>query len=241
MNGLIIKNLTVSVNEKVILDNINFKIKGTEVHAIMGPNGSGKSTLCYAIMGNPKYKIEKGKIIFNGKDITNSKPEERAKAGLFLSFQNPVGIQGISMMDFMWITYNQTKKKKISLKEFTNKFDDNLKKVNMKKEFGTRYINDGFSGGEKKLSEILQMNLLNPKIAILDEADSGLDIDSLKLISNNINNQKKSTGIILITHYQKILQYVKPDFIHIMKNGRIVKSGGYEVIKEIEKKGYKLF
>lgn len=238
MSFLEIKNLNVNVDGKEILKGLNLNLEKGKVYALMGPNGSGKSTLSQVLVGNPKYEAS-GEISFEGESILNLKANERAKKGLFLSFQYPVEVSGVTISNFLKTALNSLRGKKISPIEFWNILEKHSKKLNIDKSFLTRFLNEGFSGGEKKKAEILQMLILNPKLAILDETDSGLDIDSLKTVSQGINNfMDKDKTILIITHYQKILDYVKPDKILIMKNGSIVKEGGKELIEELEKGGY---
>ena len=234
-----IKNLHVSIENKKILKGINLEIKQGEINAIMGPNGSGKSTLSNVIMGNLKYKITKGEILFNGENIKELSTDKRARLGLFLSFQYPAEIPGVTVSSFLRTSYNNTHKEKISVKDFISLLKEKSELLKIKKEFLSRYLNEGFSGGEKKKSEILQLAILEPKIAILDETDSGLDIDALKIVSQGIKNLKKpETGFLLITHYQRILKYITPDKVHVMMDGKIVKSGGSELAQQLEEKGY---
>ena len=253
MSELEIKDLHVSVEGKTIIKGLNLKIKEGEIHVIMGPNGSGKTSLAYSILGHPKYNIEKGEIIFDGKNILNMKPDERARLGLFLGFQYPMEIQGVSVFNFLRQVFNSTKnnghidsldKKKdlISVMEFRNLLNEKLNSLKMDPSFSKRYLNDGFSGGEKKRTEILQMAVLEPKIAILDETDSGLDVSSIKIVFEGISEIQKSSkmGVLLITHYGRILEYIKPDFVHIMKDGIIVKSGDINLAKEIDMSGYEI-
>ena len=233
-----IRNLNVNVDGKEILKELNLNLEKGKVYALMGPNGSGKSTLSQVLIGNPKYKFS-GEISFEGEDISDLKPHERAKKGLFLSFQYPVEVPGVTISSFLKTALNSLRGKKISPIEFWNILEKHSKKLKIDKSFLSRFLNEGFSGGEKKKAEILQMLILNPKLAILDETDSGLDIDSLKIVSQGINNfMDKDKTILIITHYQKILDYIKPDKIFIMKNGSIVKEGGKELIEELEKNGY---
>lgn len=228
-----IKNLEVYIEKKKIIDNLNFNMKKGEVHVIMGPNGSGKTSLALAIMGSPKYKVS-GSIIFNRKNLIKLNPTERAKLGIFLCFQQPFEIQGLNFSHFL---YNISPKKNVL--EFNQELDKALKLINKDKAFVERDLNIGFSGGEKKKAEILQMLMLKPKLAIMDEIDSGLDIDALKLISSVINKlHKKGMSVILITHNPRILRYVTPKKIHIMKSGKIIKSGGKELLTQIERSGY---
>lgn len=234
-----IKNLHVKVDGKRILKGLNLKMKQGEIVVIMGPNGSGKSTLSYTIMGHPKYIIEKGSILLNGKDIAKLKTDERARKGLFLSFQHPSEISGVSVTNFLRTAVNSQRKKPLPITEFKKLLDENVKKLNINQEMLRRYLNEGFSGGEKKKTEMLQMSMLKPDFAILDETDSGLDIDALKVVANSINDlAKQGKGILLITHYQRLLDYVKPDKIHILMNGKIVLSGGKELAVHLEEKGY---
>ena len=238
MAFLEIKDLNVNVEGKEIIKELNLKLEKGKVYALMGPNGSGKSTLSQVLVGNPKYKFS-GEIFFEGENIKDLTPNERAKKGLFLSFQYPVEISGVTISNFLKTALNSLKGKKISPIEFWKILDKHSKKLNIDKTFLSRFLNEGFSGGEKKKAEILQMLVLNPKLAILDETDSGLDIDSLKIVSQGINNFiDKEKTILIITHYRKILDYIKPDKIFIMKNGKIITEGGRELIEELEKKGY---
>lgn len=238
-----IKNLRASINESEILKNLNLVVNKGEIHAIMGPNGSGKSTLSKVVAGHPAYSISSGDIIYEGKSILNLEPEERSHLGIFLAFQYPIEIPGVSNEDFLYLSYNSKlkalNKDEISPIEFFSIISEKLKIVDMSSTFLSRNVNEGFSGGEKKRNEIVQMLLLDSKLSILDETDSGLDIDALKIISNGIRifmNEEKA--IILITHYQRLLDYVKPNFIHVMKDGKIIKTGSAELAKELEKKGY---
>ena len=239
-----IENLHVEIDGKEILHGVDLKIKIGEVHALMGRNGSGKSTLSNTLMGHPAYKISKGQIIFNGSIINNLKPNERAKLGLFLGFQYPLSIPGVTVANFLRQANKALKgesKDKTSPRDFRKLLYEIMDELEIDHSFATRYINDGFSGGEKKRMEILQMALLEPKLAILDEPDSGLDIDSLKLVAESLNkykNKKPETGILLITHYQRILDHVKPDKVHVFVDGKIVESGGPELALKLEEKGY---
>lgn len=239
MNLLEIQDLRVSVEGKEILKGINLKVKKGEVHAIMGPNGGGKSTLSYTLMGHPRYKVDSGGIKLEGKEMIHLKPEERAKAGVFLAFQYPMEIPGVSVGSFLRTAYTSLKGADISIPDFLKILREKMKDLSIKEEFLTRYLNEGFSGGEKKRMEILQLSVFQPKLAVLDETDSGLDIDSLRVVSEGI---KKSTtpemGVILITHYQRILKYLKPDFVHVLLGGKIIRSGGAELAVELEEKGY---
>jgi Fe-S cluster assembly ATP-binding protein len=238
-----IKNLKASVNDNEILRNLNLAIYKGEIHAIMGPNGSGKSTFSKVLAGHPAYKVLDGEILFKGLNILDLEPEERAHLGIFLAFQYPIEIPGVSNEDFLRLAYNSKQKfqnkPEVDPIEFLSIINTKLQLVDMSPLFLSRNVNEGFSGGEKKRNEILQMILLDSEVSILDETDSGLDIDALKIISKGINtfmNQEKA--IILITHYQRLLDYVKPNFVHVMQNGKIIKTGPAELAKELENKGY---
>lgn len=237
--ALEIKNLHVSINNIQILNGVNLNVEPGTVHALMGPNGSGKSTLAHTLMGHPKYTITQGEIFLDGKDITNAKPDERAKQGLFLSFQYPAEISGVKISNFLRTAYNATHDKKLSVVEFHSLLKEKMASLGMSPDMIKRSLNEGFSGGEKKRSETLQLMILQPKYAILDETDSGLDVDALKQVAEGINKARtKEMGILVITHYNRILDYLKPDKVHIMKNGQIVKSNGPELAKTIEIEGY---
>lgn len=238
-----IKNLKVSINDNEILKNLNLTVKKGEIHAIMGPNGSGKSTFSKVLAGHPAYSVLSGEIKFKGASILNLEPEERSHLGIFLAFQYPIEIPGVSNEDFLRLAYNSKQKfqnkPEVDPIEFLSIINTKLQLVDMSPLFLSRNVNEGFSGGEKKRNEILQMILLDSEVSILDETDSGLDIDALKIISKGINtfmNQEKA--IILITHYQRLLDYVKPHFVHVMQNGKIIKTGPAELAKELENKGY---
>ncbi len=243
-----IKNLYVSVEsenvEEEILKNINLKFEEGKTYVLMGPNGSGKSTLANVIMGHPNYKITSGKILFNGEDITKLNPNERSKKGVFLSFQNPREFKGISVFNFLKNIYNESQEKKLSSFEFKNFLEVKLKELDLKEEFLFKSLNDGFSGGEKKKMEILQMILLKPKLSILDEIDSGLDIDSLKLVSKTVNEFRErkikdiKKSLLLITHYNRLLKYISPDKVFIIVNGEVVLEGKREIVDHLEEKGY---
>ncbi len=248
MPTLEIKDLYVSVDGKEILKGVNLTINKGETHALMGPNGSGKSTLAYTIMGHPKYKVESGDILFDGKSILDLKPDERAKLGLFLAFQYPVEVPGVTLFNFLWkaIQANNIDSKSLrasalpkSIIDYKKEVLEKIKKLNMNEIFLYRPIGVGFSGGEKKRMEILQMTMLKPTIAFLDEPDSGLDIDSLKIVADVVNSVRNpELGIVMITHYQRILNYIRPDFVHIMLDGRIAKSGGPDIVEKLEQEGY---
>lgn len=237
-----LENLNFSIANKKILDNFNLEIKDGEIHAIMGPNGIGKSTLTKIIMSHPDYKLKDGKIYFNKEIINDKEVDEISKMGIFVSFQNPIEIDGVTNNDFLKMALENKINKKVNLYEFISIMEKNRKELDIPKEFINRYVNEKASGGEKKKSEILQMKILEPKLIILDEVDSGLDIDSLKLVTENINEylkNHKDTSVLIITHYPRILEYIKPDYVHIFNNGKIVKSSDYSLAWEIEKKGYK--
>ena len=238
-----IKNLKASIHTNEILKSLNLKIYKGEVHAIMGPNGSGKSTFSKILAGHPAYEVLSGEILFNGKNILDLEPDERSHLGIFLAFQYPIEIPGVSNEDFLRLAYNSKQKFKnqteVDPLEFLTIINEKLKLVDMSPIFLSRNVNEGFSGGEKKRNEILQMILLDSELSILDETDSGLDIDALKIISKGINTfMGKDKAIILITHYQRLLDYVKPDYVHVMQNGKIIKTGSSELAKELELKGY---
>ena len=238
-----IKNLKANINKNEILKNLTLTINKGEVHAIMGPNGSGKSTFSKVLAGHPAYTVLNGEILFNGNSILDLDPEERAHLGIFLAFQYPIEIPGVSNEDFLRLAYNAKQiaenKPEVDPLEFLAIINQKLTLVDMSPVFLSRNVNEGFSGGEKKRNEILQMILLNSQLSILDETDSGLDIDALKIISNGINTfMNEDKAIILITHYQRLLDYVKPDFVHVMQNGKIIKTGTAELAKELEVKGY---
>jgi Fe-S cluster assembly ATP-binding protein len=248
MENIILKveNLNVSINETFILKNLNLELKENEVHIIMGPNGSGKSTLSKVLAGHPYYNVNKGNIEFLGKNLLEMAPETRAHEGLFLAFQYPVEISGVTNYDFLRIAYNEKQKHfgekeldPLLFMELTNKY---IEKLKIKEEFLNRNLNEGFSGGEKKRNEILQMLILEPKLIILDEIDSGLDIDALKLICETIkNNKPKNSTLLVITHYPKVLTYLKPTHVHILINGAIIKSGQSELVSYLENEGYEKF
>jgi len=247
MNILEIIDLHAKTDDTQILNGINLTIKQGEIHAIMGTNGSGKSTLCKVIMGHPKYKITKGLVKFNGENINKLSTDKRANLGIFLGFQNPIEIPGVTLGNFLRLSKNSqlksNKQETIPPRQFITKLKDSAKDLKMDSQFINRSINEGFSGGEKKRAEILQMSLLEPKIALLDEIDSGLDIDALKNVAEGINKtqKKNNTGLLIITHYQRILNYIKPDFIHIMNKGKIIKSGEKELAHKLEAEGYEQF
>ncbi|WP_047979626.1 Fe-S cluster assembly ATPase SufC [Ornithinibacillus contaminans] len=236
-----IKNLHVSIEGKEILKGVNLTIKGGEFHAVMGPNGTGKSTLASAIMGHPKYEVTEGSILLNGEDVLEMEVDERARAGLFLAMQYPSEISGVTTSDFLRSAINARREEgdEIPLMKFIKGLDADLDFLEIDKSMATRYLNEGFSGGEKKRNEILQLMQIQPDIAILDEIDSGLDIDALKVVSKGINKMRgENFGCLIITHYQRLLNYITPDHVHVMMQGRVVKSGGPELAHRLEAEGY---
>ncbi len=240
---LSIKNLHASVEDKEILKGINLKVKAGEVHAIMGPNGAGKSTLSSIIAGNENYEVSEGSIELEGEDISELAPEERAHKGVFLSFQYPVEIPGVSVTNFIKTAINETRKAKgqedMPANEMLKLIREKSELLEIDRKFLSRSLNEGFSGGEKKRNEIFQMAMLEPKLAILDETDSGLDIDALRIVANGVNKLKsKDNAVVVITHYQRLLDYIVPDFVHVLMDGKIVKSGGKELALELEERGY---
>lgn len=236
---LSIENLHVEVEEKEILKGVNLVINAGETHALMGRNGSGKSTLSYTLMGHPKYKVTGGCMKYKGQDITEMPTDERARLGLTLAFQYPVAIPGVSVSNFLRASVKAVRNKEIPVKEFRKELKEVMDRLGVPKQFLSRYVNDGFSGGEKKRLEIMQLALLKPQMAILDETDSGLDIDALKTVSEGVNSLvSKDSAILLITHYQRILNYVKPDHVHVFHEGKVVLSGGPELSTKLEEHGY---
>ncbi|HCU9187802.1 TPA: Fe-S cluster assembly ATPase SufC [Staphylococcus aureus] len=236
-----IKDLHVSIEDKEILKGVNLTINTDEIHAIMGPNGTGKSTLSSAIMGHPSYEVTKGEVLLDGVNILELEVDERAKAGLFLAMQYPSEITGVTNADFMRSAINakREERQEINLMQFIKKLDKNMDFLDIDKDMAQRYLNEGFSGGEKKRNEILQLMMLEPKFAILDEIDSGLDIDALKVVSKGINQMRgENFGALMITHYQRLLNYITPDKVHVMYAGKVVKSGGPELAKRLEEEGY---
>jgi len=245
MTELQIINLHVSIEDKKILNGVNLTVKTGEVHAIMGPNGTGKSTLANTLMGHPSYTIDDGDILLNGKSIIDLEVDERSREGLFLAFQYPVAIPGVTVANFLRTAMNTRRKhenpddKGISIMEFRKQMIDRMDYLKMDHAFAGRYLNDGFSGGEKKRAEILQMAMLKPQFSILDETDSGLDIDALRIVSEGVNTLRgPELGVVVITHYQRILNYITPDFVHVMMGGKIVESGGADLALNLETHGY---
>ncbi|KAF6619186.1 Fe-S cluster assembly ATPase SufC [Paenibacillus sp. EKM102P] len=236
-----IEGLKATIEGKEILKGINLEMKGGEIHAIMGPNGTGKSTLASALMGHPKYEVTDGKVTLDGEDVLDMEVDERARAGLFLAMQYPSEIAGVTNSDFLRSAINARREEgqEISLIKFIRQMESKMKELEMNPEFAHRYLNEGFSGGEKKRNEILQMMMLDPKIVVLDEIDSGLDIDALRIVANGVNAMRsEERGFLVITHYQRLLNYIKPDYVHVMMQGRIVKSGGPELAERLEADGY---
>ncbi len=243
MADLEIRNLHVTAEDKEILKGLDLTVSRGEVHALMGPNGSGKSTLANAIMGHPQLDVTEGEIWFEGVEITEADPEERSRAGLFMAFQYPVAIPGVTVAKYLRMALNAHREARgegqVSLKEFRRDTEAAMELVKIPREFSARYVNDGFSGGEKKRMEVLQLAMLQPKLAVLDETDSGLDIDALGVVAEGVNQfAGPEMGVLIITHYQRILHLVEPDFVHVMYDGRIVKEGGPELVGELEAKGY---
>jgi Fe-S cluster assembly ATP-binding protein len=244
MADLEIKNLHVSAQDKQILKGVDLHVRSGEFHALMGPNGSGKSTLANAVMGHPNFEVTEGQILFDGEDITEADPDERARAGLFMAFQYPVAIPGVTVAKYLRLVMNARREAlgepEISLKDFRKTVEAAMELTHVPRDFSNRYLNDGFSGGEKKRMEILQLALLTPSLAVLDETDSGLDIDALNTVAKGVNTVAEGSdmGVLIITHYQRILHMVKPQFVHIMFEGRIVKEGGPELVEQLEKRGY---
>ncbi|WP_281258875.1 Fe-S cluster assembly ATPase SufC [Planomicrobium soli] len=241
MSTLVIQDLHVEIEGKEILKGVNLTIKTGEIHAIMGPNGTGKSTLASAIMGHPKYTVTSGSITLDGEDVLEMEVDERARAGLFLGMQYPSEISGVTNADFMRSAMNARREEgnEISLMKFIRELDSKMEILAMEEEMAQRYLNEGFSGGEKKRNEILQMMMIKPSFAILDEIDSGLDIDALKVVAEGVNQMRgEEFGCLIITHYQRLLNYITPDYVHVMMQGRVVKSGGEELSQKLEAEGY---
>jgi Fe-S cluster assembly ATP-binding protein len=240
MADLEIRNLHVRTEEREILRGVDLSVSKGEVHALMGPNGSGKSTLANTILGHPSYEVTEGEIIFKGEALTEADPEDRARAGLFLAFQYPVSIPGVSVANFLRMAMNTGREEPIGVKEFGAELRHAADVLRVDREFTSRHLNEGFSGGEKKRCEILQMAMLKPQVAVLDETDSGLDIDALRTVAEGVNklHEEIGMGALIITHYQRILRYIQPDFVHIMIDGRIVREGGSELVDQLEAEGY---
>ena len=240
MADLEIRDLHVSTDGQEILRGVDLSVSRGEIHALMGPNGSGKSTLASSLLGHPTYEITRGSISFMGEDITEAEPHERANAGLFLAFQYPVAIPGVSVANFLRMAINAKREEPIGVKEFRTQLAHAVDLLDVDRSFTSRHLNDGFSGGEKKRAEILQMAMLHPDVAILDETDSGLDIDALRTVAEGVQrlHDEQGLGALIITHYQRILHYVKPDFVHVMLDGRIVLDGGVELVERLEREGY---
>lgn len=238
-----IRNLYASVDGNEILKGINLKVNPGEVHAIMGPNGSGKSTLAKVLAGHPQYEVTAGEVIYNGKNLLEMAPDERAREGVFMAFQYPIEVPGVSNAQFLRLAYNEKQKhhdeEELDPLEFKDLLKEKAKVVEMDASFMSRSVNEGFSGGEKKRNEILQMAVLDPKLSLLDETDSGLDIDALRIVAEGVNKlHSPDKAVILVTHYQRLLNYIVPDFVHVLSGGRIVKEGGKELALELEEKGY---
>ncbi len=234
-----ISGLTVAVEGKQILNGVDLTVNRGEVHAIMGPNGSGKSTMANALMGHPRYQITGGTVLFKGEDIAGLAPDERARRGLFLAFQYPTGIPGVTMVNFLRQAMKAVRGEDVPIREFREKLFATMKLLKVDEQFARRYVNEGFSGGEKKRAEILQMGILDPDLAVMDETDSGLDIDALRTVAEGVNAlTTPKLGIVLITHYQRLLNYIKPQFVHILYQGRIIESGGPDLALKLEAEGY---
>jgi Fe-S cluster assembly ATP-binding protein len=234
-----VNDIRVEVEGKQVVNGLSLTIRPGEIHAIMGPNGSGKSSLSNALMGHPNYDVTGGTAKLDGTDLLEMSPDERSRAGLFLAFQYPLAIPGVTVANFMRTALQAHRGADADMRDFRKLFKEEMKKLSVDEAFATRYLNDGFSGGEKKRIEILQLAMLNPKMAILDETDSGLDIDALKVVSQGINNfHNENNGVLMVTHYQRLLNYVKPNYVHVMIDGRIVKSGGPELALKLEDEGY---
>jgi len=239
VDTLVIEDLHVTVEDREILKGVDLIVPRGETHALMGPNGSGKSTLAYTLLGHPKYKVTHGKISWRGQDVLGMLPDERAKAGLFLAFQYPVTVPGVSLVNFLRQSLRAVRGKDTAVREFRKELQDAMKMLKMDNQFVSRYVNDGFSGGEKKRAEMLQMALLKPGMAILDETDSGLDIDALRIVAESVNTMAgPELGILIITHYQRILNYIKPQHVHVLYKGRMIHEGGPELVARLEAEGY---
>lgn len=237
-----IVDLHVSVDQKPIVKGLSLTVRSGEIHGLMGPNGSGKTTLAFALMGHPRYTVDSGQVLLDGEDVLAMSPDERARKGLFLAFQYPAEVQGVTLANFLRTAVNAVRGvngKELSIAEFQKLLREKMELLEMDRSFAGRYLNEGFSGGEKKRNEMLQMAVLQPRIAVLDETDSGLDIDAIKIVARAVNSLRgPGFGALIITHYQRILRYIEPDFVHVMMDGRIVRSGGKELAEELEEKGY---
>jgi len=240
MPDLEIRKLHVRTEEREILRGVDLSVTRGEIHALMGPNGSGKSTLANTILGHPAYEVTEGQILWRGEDLTEADPEDRAQAGLFLAFQYPAAIPGVSVANFLRMAMNTKREEPINVKDFGAKLKQATELLRVDREFTSRHLNDGFSGGEKKRCEILQMAMLEPEVAVLDETDSGLDIDALRTVAEGVNklHEESGMGALVITHYQRILHFIRPDFVHVMLDGRIVREGGAELVDQLEAQGY---
>jgi Fe-S cluster assembly ATP-binding protein len=238
--SLEIQNLHVRTEEREILHGVDLTVRKGETHALMGPNGSGKSTLANSLMGNPTYEITEGRILLKGEDLTEADPDERARAGLFMAFQYPATIPGVSVANFLRMAVNACRDEPIKVKEFGKLLGENMELLRIDREFTSRYLNEGFSGGEKKRAEILQLSMLQPEFAVLDETDSGLDIDALRVVADGVNrfSAQGDRGVLLITHYTRILRYITPDFVHVFVAGRVAEQGGRELADRLEAEGY---
>ena len=236
---LVIEDLHVAVEDKQILRGVDLTVEPGRVHALMGPNGSGKSTLAYALAGHPRYRVTGGKVSFKGEDVLGLKPDERARLGMFLAMQYPVEVPGVSVTNFLRTAINAVRGEDVPVREFARELREQMRLLDMDPKFAERSLNEGFSGGEKKRHEILQMALLRPELAILDETDSGLDVDALRVVAGGVNRLRgPGLGILLITHYTRVLRYISPDFVHVMVEGRVVQSGGPELADDLEASGY---
>lgn len=237
-----IRELRAKIGDKEILKGVNLRIEAGEIHAIMGPNGSGKSTLANVLMGNPSYEVTGGDVLFKGESILEMSPDERARRGLFLAFQYPVPIPGVTLVNFLRQAVNAVRGEEVPIREFREKLFSKMEMLKVDQDFARRYVNDGFSGGEKKRAEMLQMAVLEPAMAILDETDSGLDIDALRTVAEAVNKvMNPNMGLLLITHYQRLLNYIRPQFVHVLVDGRIARSGGPELAEYLEARGYDEF
>lgn len=236
---LVLRDVHVAIDSKEIVKGVSLTVREGEIHALMGPNGSGKSTLANTIMGHPRYTVTGGDIIFRGESVIGMTPDERARRGLFLSLQYPTAIPGVTMVNFLRRAVNAGRETEMPVREFRTLLTEKMKLLKVDQEFARRYVNDGFSGGEKKKAEILQMGILQPRLALLDETDSGLDVDALRTVAEGVNAVAgPEMGVLIITHYQRILNYIKPDFVHVLAEGRLIKSGGADLAVEIESRGY---